>query len=107
MFVIQLAINISPRKRKQPTGEVMTLKDFYKLEGVSVVNSFYDPRGMLSPLPIILKVLLRRVFSKKYTLNREDYLVKEIHGQRVDLFRLLVGEVLKFDRSIMPITRNI
>ena len=36
-----------------------------------------------------------------------DDLVKELHGQRVEVFRLLVGEVLKFDRSIMPITRNI
>ena len=64
VFVIQPAINVSPRKRKQPTGEDMTLKDFYKLEGVSVANSFYDPRGMISPLPIILKVMLRSVLQE-------------------------------------------
>ena len=58
----------------------MTLKDFYKLEGVSVANSFYDPRGMISPLPIILKVMLGRLFSKEENLDWVDNLVRELHG---------------------------
>ena len=48
--------------------------------------------------------MLRIVFSKKYTLNWEDDLVKELHGHGVNVFRILVGEVLKYDRNILPIT---
>ena len=85
MFVFQFAINVSPRKRKQPTGEDKTLKDFHKLEGVSVANSFYDPRGMISPLPIILKVMLGRLFSKEENLDWVDNLVRELRGHVQDV----------------------
>ena len=81
----KLANNVSPGKRKQPTGEDMTLKDFYKLEGVSVANSFYDPRGMISPLPIILKVMLGRLFSKEENLDWVDNLVRELRGHVQDV----------------------
>ena len=59
------------------------------------------------PTGIILKEMLKTLSSKEQNLDWVDDLVKELHGQRVDVFRMLVGEVLKFDRSIMPITRNI
>ena len=35
-----------------------------------------------------------------------DDLVKELHGQGMDVFKVLVGVVLKYDRSILPITSN-
>ena len=31
-FIFQFVINVSPRKRKQPTGEDVTLQDLYELE---------------------------------------------------------------------------
>ena len=31
-FVFQFAVNVSPRKRKEPTGEDVTLEDLHKLE---------------------------------------------------------------------------
>ena len=85
VFVHQFANNVSPRKRKQPTGEDKTLKDFHKLEGVSVANSFYRPRGMISPLPIILKVTLGRLFSKEQNLDWVDNLVRELRGHVQDV----------------------
>ena len=68
-----------------------------------MVNSFYDPMGMLKPLTIILKVMLKRLFSKEFDLSWDDVLDKELHRQWVDVFKMLVGVVLEFDRSIMPI----
>ena len=90
----------------------MTLQDLYKLEEaklskricLSVVNSVYDPMGMLTPLTIILKVMLKRLFSKEFDLSWDDVLDKELHRHWVDVFKRLVGVVLEFDRSIMPLT---
>ena len=81
MFVFQFAINVSPRKRKQPTGEDVTLEDLYKLEEaklskricLSVVNSFYDPMGMLTPLTIILK------FAETYFARRREEATYNFH----------------------------
>ena len=105
-FVIQLATNVSTRKGKQPTGEEMIMKDIYKLEEVklskricmSVVISFQDPMGMFpQPTGIILKVMFRRLFSKDYNLDWVEDLVKDLHGQRMDVIKMLVGKVLKLD----------
>ena len=49
IFVFTFAINVSPRKKKQPTGEDVTPEDIHKLEEaklskrvcLSVVNSFF------------------------------------------------------------------
>ena len=111
-FIFRFAVNVSPRRRKQPTGEDVTLENICMLEAaklskricLSVVNSFFDPIGMLTPLTIILKVMLRRMFSKEYDLDWDDDLDKELHSQWVNILRMLVGVVLEFDRSIMPIT---
>ena len=111
-FIFRFAVNVSQRKRKQPTGEDVTLETIYMLEGarlskricLSVVNSIFDPIGFLTPLTIILKVTLRRMFSKEFNLDWDDELDRELHKQWVDLLRMFVGVVLEFDRSIMPIT---
>ena len=67
----------------------MTPETIYMLERakltkricLSVVNSFYDPVGMLTPLTIILKVMLKRMFSKEYDLGWVDDLSEELHRQ--------------------------
>ena len=59
---------------------------------------------MLTPLTIILKVMLKRLFSKEFDLSWDDVLDKELHRHWVDVFKRLVGVVLEFDRSIMPLT---
>ena len=110
-FIFRFAINVSPRKRKQPTEGDLTPETTYMLEKaklskricLSVVNSFYDPVGLLTPLTIILKVMLKRMFSKEYDLGWDDDLDKELHRQWVNTLRKLVGVKLEFDRSIMPI----
>ena len=111
-FIFKISINVSQRKRKQPTGEDVTKNTIYLLEGatlskricLSVVNSIFDPIGMLTPLTIILKVMLKRMFSKEYNLSWDDGLPKELHKQWVEVLQMLVGVELEFDRSIMPIT---
>ena len=111
-FIFRFAINVSPRKRKQPTEKDVTPETIHRLERaklskricLSVVNSFYDPMGMLTPLTIILKVMLKRFFSKEHNLGWDDDLDQELHGQWVNTLRMLVGVKMEFDRSIMPIT---
>ena len=48
---------------------------------ISVVNSIFDPIGMLPPLTIIVKVMLKRMFSKEYKLDWDEELDKEMHKQ--------------------------
>ena len=69
-FIFRITINVSQRKRKQPLGEDLTQDTIHMLEKamlfkricISVVNSIFDPIGMLPPLTIILKVMLKKMF---------------------------------------------
>ena len=59
--------------------------------------SYVSPWKRKQPTGIILKVMLRRLFSKEYNLDWVDDLVKELHGQRMDVFKMLVRKVLELD----------
>ena len=58
-FIFRITINVSQRKRKQPFGH-----GFMRI-CISVFDSIFEPIGMFTPLTIILKVMLKRMFSKE------------------------------------------
>ena len=70
---------------------------------LSIVNSIYDPMGLLTPITINLKVMMKQMFSAEYDLKWDQALPRELQVQWVPMLSDLVGVKLEFDRSFMDI----
>ena len=85
-FFFDIAINISKRCRREPTVPDLTEDRLFEVEQavltqrifLSNTNSIFDPVGLLTPLTITLKVMLKEMFSKEYELKWEKELPSEL-----------------------------
>ena len=56
----------------QDTIHLLEKAMMFKRICISVVNSIFDPIGMLQPLTIIMKVMLKKMFSKENKLDWDE-----------------------------------
>ena len=109
-FFFDIAINISKRCRREPTVPDLSEDRLYEVEQavltqrifLSNTNSIFDPVGLLTPLTITRKVMLKEMFSKEYELKWEKELPSELKRAWVNVITNLVGLRIEFNRSIMP-----
>ena len=67
-----------------------------------IVNSVFDPIGLISPLVINLKVMMKRNYSKEYELQWDSDIPSELLIEWIKVLKVLVGTVVEFDRSYKP-----
>ena len=70
---------------------------------LGVVNTCYDPMGLLVPISIQMKLLLRDLFCKELNLGWDSPLPDSIKEEWITMFqRLKEVEILTFDRTVQP-----
>ena len=103
-------INFSKKRRKIRTGPPVTLETLltsapptFTLRLVlEQVMSIYDPYGLLAPLSLHAKILLRKIWTLK--LKWDDPLPEEMRCEWLEFFRqVLEAEKLRFPRCLKPI----
>ena len=112
VFRFLVRINLSPLKNKSRVGpdlsksdlmsnppEVISRRQYY-----SQVQSFFDPIGLLAPVLLKAKLILRKTWEGdcqklKWDDPLPEVLVKEIIDYFIELFEL---EALVFPRSLWP-----
>ena len=102
-------LNFSPRRRKVPTGPNLTVKDLP--DGIpseltrrivlAQVMSIYDPLGLLCPLVLQAKILLRRTWELElgWDVCLPDHMVSDWYIFFTSLF---AAEEVPFARSLTP-----
>ena len=112
VFRFTMRINLSPLKNKSRTGPDLTKeqlisdppKSITRREYYSQVQSLFDPIGLLAPVLLKAKVLLRMTWEDSCDKLRWDDplpgpLVKQIIEFFIELYEL---ETLEFSRSLWP-----
>ena len=111
-FFFLLEMHISPKKRGVRTEEPVTLDSLSDLSAINLtpriqvglVNSFYDPLGLMCPWLIKFKLLLKKTTEPEYKhLTWDD----KIPDQLAALWKSLISETLQlgtihFPRSFRP-----
>ena len=70
---------------------------------LGVVMSQYDPMGLICPLIVILKIMLRRLYGPDSNLNWDDPIPQELHKSWEDvLVMFLEMEDIVLDRAVKP-----
>ena len=113
-LVFRVAINLMPakmKKRSQTVMENLTEKDIPRLPRMlltkrillGMVNSQYDPMGLICPLLIILKINLRDLFGPDSGLGWDDPVPTEIHEKWVEILSMFlgIGDII-IDRAVRP-----
>ena len=109
-FIMKISINVSKRKRGIPTEpdideSTICMLDKIKLTKricLGIVNSIFDPIGLISPLVINLKVMMKRIYSKEYELQWDSDIPNKLLIEWIKVLKMLVGTVVEFDRSFKP-----
>ena len=75
-----------------------------KRECLSTIYSIYDPLGLLAPITIAAKIILRKVWASQPQIDWDDPLPKEIQKDW-DSFREILSYIpeVVFERSIKPL----
>ena len=70
---------------------------------LGLVNSQYDPMGLISPLLIILKIHLRELFGSKISLGWDEAIPSENHEAWVAILSMFIkmGDIV-LDRAVRP-----
>ena len=99
------------RKRSQTLPVALTEADIPRLPGIiltkrillGLVNSQYDPMGLICPILIILKINLRDLFGPGVTLGWDDALPSELHEKWISVLSMFIrmGEIV-VDRAVRP-----
>ena len=109
-FFFDLVVNVSNRRRGEPTGPDLTVQTLQSAREavltkricLSITNSIFDPMGLLTPVTINLKVMMKNMFSSEYDLKWDQALPTELRQQWISVIYELVGSRVEFDRGIMP-----
>ena len=106
IFLIEVRINVTPKN----TPSNLTIEQILSIISInrriltSIVNSCYDPYGLLSALTVQLKIPLRNLHSKELGFGWDDALPDSIKQQWVGtLMRLKEAENITFKRCIKPV----
>ena len=117
VFKFTVRINLSPLKKKSRLGpdlsrkdllenppEVITRRQFY-----SQIQSLFDPLGLLAPLILKAKILLRKTWEEEcQKLHWDDALPAGLVSEMVDFFAGLFDlEAITFNRSLWPSQENV
>ena len=111
-FKFQVRINLSPMKKKSRSGPDLTREDFLnnppsvitRRQFYSQIQALFDPIGLLSPLLLKSKILLRLTWEDEckeldWDSPLPQHIVKEIIKFFIELYEL---ESVVFDRSLYP-----
>ena len=110
-FKVRVRINVSKKYRSARVGKDLSYDEIPSLVRMkltrrmllSIVNSCYDPYGLLSPITIQMKIALRRMYSKELNIGWDDELPREIKEQWVRvLSRVKEAEKVSFKRCVKP-----
>ena len=79
-FIFRVNVNLSPKKRGVRSGKDLSLDDIPRLHTftftrrslLGFVMAQYDPMGLISPLLVILKIQLRKLYGPDINLNWDD-----------------------------------
>jgi len=79
-------------------------KESTKRQCLSTIYSIYDPLGLLAPVTVAAKIILRKVWATKPPLDWDDQLPVEIQKEW-DIFRESLNGIgkLSFKRSMKPV----
>ena len=112
VFKFVVRINLSPLKNKSRTGPDLSKAELQsdpprtisRRQYYSQVQSLFDPIGLLAPVMLKAKLILRKTWESeckdlKWDDDLPEVLVKEIVDYFIELFDL---ETLEFPRSIWP-----
>ena len=108
---VKFRVNVSPRKRSNPTGPDITIETMDLLDQavltrrilLGVTNAQYDMLGICTPLLIKLRIGMRDLFIKEQGLEWDSPLPDKLRSMWVVHMKELVlaGEV-KFSRCVRP-----
>ena len=112
VFKFVVRINLTPLKKKSRTGADLTRqellenppKSITRRQFYSQVQSLFDPIGLLSPVLLKAKTLLRKMWEGSCaSLGWDDVLPEDLVAEVVSFFVELYDlETLKFPRSLWP-----
>ena len=95
---ITFRVNVSKKKRGQPTGEDLTRETvgttgttiLSKRICLGVVNGVYDPHGIAAPVVFRMKAGVKRLFESDLNLDWDTPLPKDLQTYWWELIRMLV-----------------
>ena len=111
VLLVKVRINFSKKERNIRTEKDISLEDIPTIVTLkltrrlllSVVNSCYDPYGLLAPLTVQMKIHLRNLHRKEANLTWDESLSKEVKLHWVEvLTRIKQAEHITFKRCIKP-----
>ena len=112
VLLVKVRINFSKKERNVRTKKDLSLADIPSIVTLkvtrrlllSVVNSCYDPYGLLSPLTVQMKIHLRNLHREEVNITWDQPLSEEIKLQWVEvLTRIKQAEEITFRRCIKPL----
>ena len=103
---LNIGINLNPKKcgpdATLESVQTLELADITKRVAVSVIYSIFDPLGLIAPLTIKYKLLLKE-FNKVPNLGWSDPVRAELALQFKKLFEeMLSMDIIYFHRSVKP-----
>ena len=112
-FSVDVKINLSRKFKGAHTESDYTYEEIPRILEIvitrrmvlGVVNSCYDPYGLISPITVQLKIELRKLFGKEMKIGWDDPLSREIKNNWVRVLQTMKkAEKVTFRRCIRPIT---
>ena len=112
-FSVKARINISKKykgERTEPDYSYEQIPQIIEIKLtrrilLGIVNSCYDPLGLLSPITIQLKIELRRLYNKELNLGWDDPVPRHLKANWIKILQLLKSaEKIRFPRCIRPKT---
>ena len=112
ILTVKFRVNISPRKRRMPTGPDLSVETLGRLDQtiltrrlvLGVTSGQFDMLGMASPLLIKLRVSMRDLFVKEVELSWDTALPAKLRNTWVDYIReLVITGQLEFQRCVRPV----
>ena len=113
-LVFRVAVNLTPAKLKKGGhvgAEDLSEVDIPRLINIKLtkrillglVNSQYDPMGLICPLLIILKIHLRELFGPGVSLSWDEPIPPENHDDWVTILTMFLkmGDIV-LDRAVRP-----
>ena len=110
-FTVRTRINLSKKYKGARTAPDYKYEQIPQLIEIKltrrtllgVVNSFYDPLGLLSPITIQMKIELRTLYNKEMKLGWDDPVPRQVKENWVRILQLVKNsEKVKFPRCIRP-----
>ena len=105
-FVFNVKVNLSSKKRGVRCEKDLTHEDIPRLPGILLtrrillgfVMAQYDPMGLISPIIVILKIQLRKLYGNGLDLGWDDQIPDNQRAEWVEILSML----LLMDDVVLP-----